>query len=92
MIFCADNTHIHFFLVVQLVQQNFGGGAGGDDDGFILQVREIFNRAAFFHQQTGTDDENRIGEGRLFLAFKVVGGGAAFEIIRAVLQQRNTVL
>ena len=92
MIFCADNAHIHFFLVVQLVQQNFRGGAGGDDDGFILQIREIFNRAAFFHQQTGTDNENGVGERCLFLTFKVVGGGTAFEIISAVLQQRNTVL
>ncbi len=28
----------------------------------------------FFHQQTGADHEDGIGEGRLFLALKVVGG------------------
>lgn len=65
---------IFIFLIVQLMQQDLRGGSGGDDDRFILQVREIFDRTAFLHQQTGTDHEDGIGEGRLFLALKVVGG------------------
>lgn len=74
------------------MQQDLRGGPGGDDDRFILQVREIFDRAAFLHQQTGADDEDSIGEGRLFLALEVVGGRAALEIKGAILQQRNTIL
>jgi ABC-type amino acid transport substrate-binding protein len=35
-------SHIHFFLIVQLMQQDLRGGPGGDDDRFILQVREIW--------------------------------------------------
>ncbi|ETC75140.1 hypothetical protein SEEC5569_14585 [Salmonella enterica subsp. enterica serovar Cerro str. 5569] len=54
------------------MQQNFRGRPGGDDDRFAFQIREIFNIAAFFSQQSRPDDENRIGEGGLFLALKVV--------------------
>ena len=92
MVFGANDAHIHFLLVVQLVQQNFRGGTGGYDNGFVFQVREVFNRAAFFHQQTSADDEDSVRECSLFLAFNVVGGGTTLKVEGAVLQQWNTVL
>ncbi|MNB89871.1 hypothetical protein D3C75_369190 [compost metagenome] len=92
MVFGADDAHIHFLLFIQLVQQNFRSRTGSDNHRFAFQVCEIFNLAAFFGQQTGTDHENSVGEGSLFLTLKVVGGGAALKIEGTVLQQRNTVL
>ena len=92
MVFRADDAHIHFLLVVQLMQQHFRGGTGCDDHGFAFQVGEIFDVAAFFHQQARADNENGVGERRLFLALEVIGGRTALEVVGAVLQQRNTVL
>ncbi|MNT00080.1 hypothetical protein D3C72_1344980 [compost metagenome] len=92
MVFGADDAHIQFLLVVQLVQQHFRGGTGSHNDRFAFQVCEVFNLAAFFGQQTRTDHEDGVGEGRLFLTFEVVSGGATLKIEGAVLQQGNTVL
>ena len=92
MVFRADDAHIHFLLVVQLVQQHFRRGPGGDNDRFPFQVSEVFDLTAFLRQQAGAHNKDGVGEGSLLLTLEVVGGGATLEVKGAVLQQRNTVL
>ena len=55
-------------------------------------VLKVFDVGAFLHKQAGADHEDGVGESGLLLALEVIGGGAAFEVIGAVLQQRDAVL
>ena len=92
MVFGADNAHVHFLFVIQLVQQDLRRCTGGHNHRFAFQIREVFNVAAFFDQKTSTDHKNSVRECGLLLTFQIVGGRTPFEIKSAVLQQRNTVL
>ena len=68
MVFRADDAHVHFLLVVQLVQQHFGRGTGGHDNRFAFQVSKIFDVAAAFGfvGQAGAHNEDGVEKAACF--------------------------
>src|SRR5207248_4739604 len=88
----ARDLDTELLLLVQLAQEALGSGARGDDRVLSLQVGEVLDAAVLACEQTGTHDENRIGERDLLLPLEVVGRRAALDVHRAVLHQRDAVL
>ncbi len=63
--FRANNTHPHLLLFVKLCSRDFRGRPEVTTTA-AFQIREIFNIARLFGQQSRPDERNRIGEGGLF--------------------------
>ena len=68
------------------------GGAGGGHHVLAGEVGEILDAGILLGHQAGADDEDGVGKGGLAGALGVVGGGAAFDVDGAVLDQRDAVL
>ena len=94
MILGEDQVHLVGVLgfTVHLLQDAVFGGAGGGHHGLALQVGKVLDARVLLHQHQHAVDEDVVRERDLLLALEVVGGGAALEIDRPVLQQRNAVL
>ena len=94
MILGEDQVHLLgvLRLTVHLLQDAVFGGASGGHHSLALQVGKVLHTRILLHQHQHAVDEDVVRERDLLLAFKVVGGRAAFEVDRAVLQQRDAVL
>jgi hypothetical protein len=65
------------------------GRAGSRDDGLAFEVIDRLELRRKLRDEAVGGDKMRDGEGYLLLAVEIVGGGAAFEINRAICHQRN---
>ena len=92
MVFGGNDVHTGLVFIVVLFQQTLGSGTRSGHHRFAFQIGKVFNASGFVYQQTGADYEEVVGELNLFLALKVVGGGAAFKVDGAVYHQRDAVL
>ena len=77
---------------VEESEQALGGRARRDDDLVAGEVGEVADAGIALGHQSRADDEDRDRKADLALTFGVVAGGAALEIDRAVLDQRDPVL
>ena len=92
VVFGGNDIHAELFFVVIFFQQTLGSGAGRGDYSFAFQIAKAVDAGIFGGHQAGADFKESIGKIHLLLTLEIVGGGAAFQIYRAVAHQRDAVL
>src|SRR5256885_250770 len=88
----ARDLDVELFLLVELAKEPLGGGPGADHGVLPGEIGEVLDAGILAGEEPCPDDEQAVREGDLLLALEIVGGGAALDVHRAVLHERDPVL
>ena len=92
MILGVDFLEIDVLAFFVGAHQLYAGGAGGGGHRLAIQLRQALDARCLLDRHAYVGDEGGRRKGHLLLPRFIVGGGAAFEVDRAVGHQRNAVL